>query len=250
MSAPRATNLSSRRRILAALGALGVPAWCGLGAHSDPVRAATSGTATGTSCVLSPRMTEGPYFVDQRLNRSDLTSGSSRAGVVQGMPLALAIDLQRVMPTGCIPFGGVQVNVWHCDATGEYSDEPAGMGQSGTEGQKFLRGYQVSDASGRVTFKTIYPGWYPGRTIHIHLKARTFAGNGSGAFEFTTQLFFDDAVSDAVMAAAPYNARGRRVTRNANERIFANQASALVVLARAADGARGYAASATLGLTG
>ena len=250
MSAPRATNLSDRRRVLAALGALGVPAWCGLGSHSVPVRAASSGTATGTSCVLSPRMTEGPYFVDERLNRSDLTSGSNRAGVVQGMPLALAIDLQRVTPAGCIPFAGVRVDVWHCDATGEYSDEPAGMGQSGTQGQTYLRGYQVSDASGRVTFKTIYPGWYPGRTIHIHLKARTFAGDGSRAFEFTTQLYFDDAVSDAVMAAAPYNARGRRATRNANESIFVGQTSARVVLARAADGARGYAATVTLGLTG
>ena len=247
MLTPRTTfQESTRRRLLAVLGVLGVPPVFGLGSHSSV--AATSGTVTESSCILSPAMTEGPYFVDEKLNRSDLVSGTSKAGVVQGMPLTLNIDLRSVASAGCLPVAGVQVDVWHCDAVGEYSDEAAGMGQSGTKGQTYLRGYQVSDASGRVTFKTIYPGWYPGRTIHVHVKARTFNGAGNKTFDFTTQLFFDDAVSDAVMATAPYNARGTRNTRNANEYIYANQSAALVKLGRPADGARGYVATAVLGL--
>ena len=193
-------------------------------------------------------MTEGPFFVDEKLNRSDLVSGSNRPGVVQGMPLTLELQLRNVAVAGCLPVAGVQVDIWHCDAVGEYSDVTGGMGQQGTSGQTFLRGYQVSDANGRVTFKTIYPGWYPGRTIHIHVKARAFDAAGNRTYDFTTQLFFDDAISDAVMSAAPYNARGVRRTRNSNENIYANQPAAMVQLDRPADGARGYVATAVLGL--
>ena len=229
----------TRRRVLAALGALGVPPLLGLGARSSV--AATSRTAPEMSCVLSPVMTEGPFFVDERQNRSDLVSGSNRPGVRR--PAAHA----RHRPAECRgerlpPVAGVQVDVWHCDAVGEYSDVP------GTRGQPFLRGYQVSDATGRVTFKTIYPGWYPGRTIHIHVKARSFDAAGNTTYDFTTQLFFDDAVSDTVMSAAPYNARGVRRTRNVNEGMYAKEPAALVLLDRPADGARGYVATAVLEL--
>jgi len=234
----------ARRRLLVAASLLGVPPLLG----RLPAVAATSNTAIDAACVLSPAMTEGPYFVDEKLNRSDLAAGSNRAGVLQGVPLLLRIDLRNVAVANCPPVAGMQVDIWHCDAVGEYSDVSAGNAQSGVRGQAFLRGYQVSDADGRVAFRTIYPGWYPGRTIHIHVKARTFEGAGNRAFEFTTQLFFDDAVSDMVMAASPYNTRGTRRTRNANERIYADQTAAFVKIARAADGVRGYVASATLGL--
>jgi protocatechuate 3,4-dioxygenase beta subunit len=234
----------ARRRILVAASLLGVPPLLG----RLPAVAATSNTAIDAACVLSPAMTEGPYFIDERLNRSDLAAGSNRAGVLQGLPLLLRIDLRNVAVVNCPPVAGMQVDIWHCDAAGEYSDVFAGTAQSAAKGQSFLRGYQVSGADGRVAFRTIYPGWYPGRTIHIHVKARAFDGAGNRAFEFTTQLFFDDAVNDVVMAAAPYNTRGTRRIRNANESIYADQTAALVRIARAADGARGYVANATLGL--
>jgi protocatechuate 3,4-dioxygenase beta subunit len=247
MSATRSADRHcTRRRLLAALGALGVPPLLGLGTH--PSEAATARAASDTSCVLSPVMTEGPFFVDERLNRSDLVSGSSKPAVVQGLPLTLDIQLRKVTAAGCLPVAGLQVDIWHCDAVGEYSDVAAGMGQSGSKGQAFLRGYQVSDANGRAKFTTIYPGWYPGRAIHIHVKARAFDGAGNTTYDFTTQLFFDDAVSDAVMSTAPYNARGSRRTRNANEAIYANQSSALLQLDRPADGGRGYVATIALGL--
>jgi protocatechuate 3,4-dioxygenase beta subunit len=93
------------------------------------------------------------------------------------------------------------------------------MGQGNTAGQKFLRGYQVTDSSGKVSFRTIYPGWYGGRTVHIHFKVRTDPDAAQGA-EFTSQFFFDEATTDAVIAQAPYNQKGSPDTRNANDNIF------------------------------
>jgi protocatechuate 3,4-dioxygenase beta subunit len=247
----------NRRRVLAAVGALGAVPFVtrALGAlpfvtHElglNVASAAAPPVVTGKSCVLSPAMMEGPFFVEARLNRSDLTTGTTKPGVVQGLPLILDIDLASVQSAGCVAIAGMQVDVWHADATGEYSGGASGAGQSNAAGQAFLRGYQVSDANGRVAFKTIYPGWYPGRTIHILVKARLFNAAGNTTYVFTSQLFFDDAVNDKVMAMSPYNARGARNVRNAGENISGNTTRALVVL-RPTDGSRGYLGAVTLGL--
>ncbi len=229
-------SLFTRRRLLATLGALGAGPFVTHGTHA----------AAATSCVLSPAMMEGPYFVEERLNRSDLTAGTTKPGVVHGLPLTLNIDLAGIQPTGCLPIAGMQVDVWHADASGDYSD--IGAGRSNAAKDAFLRGYQVSDANGRVTFRTIYPGWYPGRTIHIHVKARRFNPAGNTTYDFTSQLFFDDAINDKVMAMPPYSARRTRNVRNAGEYIFGNDANALVALSVPADGSRGYVAAITLGL--
>ena len=229
---------------LAALGAMPLASRF----RMNQAAAASSQIVASSSCVLSAAMTEGPYFVDERLNRSDLTSGSTAAGVTQGLPLTLRINLNSARGTACLPVSGVQVDVWHADAVGEYSDEAAAPGQPNTRGQTFLRGYQISDANGNVTFKTIYPGWYSGRTIHIHVKARLFDAAGNKTYEFTTQLFFDETVNDAVMATLPYNSRGTRDTRNANDNVYANQTSALVDLNRPSDGSAGYVATIAVGL--
>jgi protocatechuate 3,4-dioxygenase beta subunit len=233
----------NRRRLLAGLAAHGAAPFVTRGEHFSLAAAAPNPNVKAASCVLTPAMMEGPFFADVGINRSDLTTGTTRAGVVQGLPLILDIDLASVQATGCLPVAGMQVDVWHADATGEYSGVASGAGQA----QAFLRGYQVSDANGRVTFKTIYPGWYPGRTIHIHVKARLFNAAGNTTYVFTSQLFFDDAVNDKVMAMPPYNARGTRNVRNAGENIYGNATRALVDL-RPADGSRGYVAAVTLGL--
>jgi protocatechuate 3,4-dioxygenase beta subunit len=245
------SKTTNRRRVLAAVGALGAVPFVtrALGAVPLVTRelglnvASAAPVVTAKSCVLSPAMMEGPFFVEAGLNRSDLTSGTTKPGVVQGVPLILDIDLASVQATGCLPIAGMQVDVWHADASGEYSGGASGAGQA----QAFLRGYQVSDANGRVTFKTIYPGWYPGRTIHIHVKARLFNATGNTTYVFTSQLFFDDAVNDKVMAMPPYSARGTRNVRNAGENIYGNTTRALVDL-RPADGPRGYLGAVTLGL--
>lgn len=162
-----------------------------------------------------------------------------------GAPLQLAIHVSRMTATACTPLAGVVVDVWHCDADGIYSDvrDPS----FDTTGRKFLRGFQRTDAAGTARFTTIYPGWYDGRTVHIHFKLRGAAANGR-SFDFTSQLFFDDAFTDRVFAQPPYAARGPRTVRNARDGIFREGGSQLLL---AVDGdARGYAATFNVGLQG
>lgn len=195
------------------------------------------------SCVARPEQTEGPYFVDERLNRSDLRSDPSDGVLKPGVPLALALAISRIRGRDCIPLPGAQVDLWHCDADGIYSDvtDP----DFRTVGHKFLRGYQRTDARGTVRFTTIYPGWYPGRTVHIHFKIRT-APSSSKTFAFTSQLYFDDALTDRVHALAPYAARGPRTMRNDGDRIFRDGGSQLMLAPTA--NRDGYVANFALGL--
>ena len=233
---------AARRRALSALGTLGLAplAW----AIGPRLAHAVSSPLANPSnvCSVSPSMTEGPYFVDERLNRSDLTAGATHAAVTQGLPLELDINVVSSHATGCLPLGGIQVDVWHADAAGTYSEFGSGAGQS------FLRGYQVTGANGRVSFRTIYPGWYAGRAIHLHVKARLFSAAGNKTFEFNTQLFFDEAVNDIVNARAVYNTRGTRTTRNAQDDIYGGQTAALVNIQPLPDGSPGYLGTATVAL--
>lgn len=234
---------AGRRRLLGALGALGLAplAWTALrprGAHAVSTPLANASNV----CSISPSMTEGPYFIDERLNRSDLTAGATHAGVTQGLPLQLDINVVSARVTGCLPLAAVQIDVWSADAEGTYSEFGSGAGQ------KFLRGYQVTGTTGQVSFKTVYPGWYEGRAIHIHVKARLFNAAGNKTFEFNTQLFFDDTVNDIVTARATYNARGPRTTRNAQDNIYNGQAASLVNIQPLQDGSTGYLGTATVSL--
>ncbi len=237
-----------RRRLLGALGAFGAIPLTARLPYGTEAKAAQTPAVAGFACVLSPAMTEGPFFVDERLHRSDITSGTTKAGVVQGLPLLLHIDLRSVQASGCMPVADMHVDVWHADATGDYSDVSRGASRTAGRNDAFLRGYQVSDKLGRVTFKTIYPGWYSGRTVHIHIKARLFNAAGNATYDFTSQLFFDDASNDRVMAQPPYNTRGTRDVRNDRDGISRGGSSALAILTAPADGARGYLGTATLGL--
>jgi protocatechuate 3,4-dioxygenase beta subunit len=160
---------------------------------------------------------EGPYFVDERLNRSDIRPDPTDGAVKPGAPLALAIRVHEIRGEACTPFPGAMVDVWQCDASGVYSDVRDRAFD--TRGKKFLRGYQLTDAVGAASFMTIYPGWYPGRTVHIHFKIRTEPEAHRG-YEFTSQLYFDDAVTDQVFSQPPYQRIGRRRTRNAEDGIF------------------------------
>jgi protocatechuate 3,4-dioxygenase beta subunit len=184
-------------------------------------------------------MTEGPYYVDEGLDRSDIRSDPANGALSQGALLALTFKVSRISDQGCAPLEGARVDVWHCDAAGRYSDVADAL--SDTRGQKFLRGHQLTDAGGRATFLTIYPGWYPGRTVHIHFKVYAEA-SGQGR-EFTSQLFFDDAFTDQVLAQAPYAARGPRSTFNRNDGIYDER---LQLDVSAADA--GYAAAFDIGL--
>ncbi len=185
------------------------------------------------SCIVRPAMTEGPFFVDEKLNRSDVRSDPASKKISQGAALRLTFLVSSVSTKGCNPLKGATIDIWQCDAVGTYSDVGNAVGQ------KFLRGYQTTNALGQAQFLTIYPGWYPGRTVHIHFKIRY------GQQEFTSQVFFDDAFTDQVYQAAPYKARGSRTTRNTNDGIYRNGGSQLL-LNTTKDGT-GYAATFDIG---
>lgn len=211
-------------------------------ATAIPATQAVAGAASTTAvtntaipmCVVRPELTEGPYFVDEMLNRSDIREDTSDGSVTEGSPLELTFNVTQVGTNGCTPLPGAQVDIWHCDANGVYSDVQSAVGQT------FLRGYQATDINGVAKFTTIYPGWYPGRAVHIHFKIRI------DNHEFTSQLFFDDAFTDQVYLQEPYAERGERNPRNAGDNIY-NSGGSQLVLNVIPSGA-GYTASFDIGI--
>lgn len=203
-----------------------------------PLATLVSATAVPV-CVARPELTEGPYFVDTGLDRADIRSDPATGVVKEGALLSLIFNVSQIN-NGCTPLPGALVDVWHCDALGVYSGVTDRSFD--TSGQQFLRGYQVTDANGLAKFVTIYPGWYPGRTVHIHFKIRTDP-NAAQGYEFTSQLFFDEALSDQIHAQEPYASKGHRNTLNANDNIYSPE----LLLTAVPDG-NGYTATFDVGL--
>jgi protocatechuate 3,4-dioxygenase beta subunit len=185
---------------------------------------------------VRPEATEGPYYVDEDLNRTDIRSDPGTGIVSAGIPLLLTFNVAQVAGSACTALQGAKVEIWHCDAAGVYSDV-TDRGFT-TVGQKFLRGYQITDANGQATFTTIYPGWYQGRTVHIHFKIHP-----SSSSVFTSQLFFNDAFSDQVFTQAPYAAKGQRSTLNSNDGIYNQQ-----LLLAVSKNDQGYTATFEIGM--
>ena len=235
----RIGTLLSRREAVTLLGVSGFAVLTGCAsAQGGDARASAI-----PACVVRPEQTEGPYFVEELLNRSDIRSDPASGIVRPGVPLQLTANVSRIAGADCTPLPGAQVDVWHCDALGVYSDvtDPG----FSTVGQKFLRGYQVTDAAGAARFLTVYPGWYEGRTVHIHFKIRTDPQAARG-YDFTSQMYFDDALTDMVFTRAPYVAKGQRTTRNTDDRIFRRGGSQLLLAPKATG--EGYAATFAIGL--
>ncbi len=212
---------------------------------TEATASATTSTGLVADCVAVPDMTEGPYFVDTGLNRSDIRADSSGSVTKEGAPLSLTVNVGQVASNTCAPFAGAIVDIWHCDAEGMYSGVvDRGQGFDTTE-EDWLRGQQVTDAAGSVTFQTIYPGWYPGRSVHIHFKIRTANG-----YEFTSQFFFDETLSGEVLAEAPYPG-GEGRTLNSQDGIYrsgGDQLELVVTPTTFPDGVDGYASTFTVGL--
>ena len=235
--APRGRILTRREalRLAAASGVLLLPGWSLAGAKTPP----------RAGCIARPEQTEGPYFVDEALNRSDIRSDPSDGSVRPGARLDLTLNVSRLAGGACAPLAGAVVDLWHCDAAGVYSDvQDPGFD---TTGKKFLRGFQTTDANGSARFTTIYPGWYSGRTVHIHFKVRTSPREARG-HEFVSQLYFDDAFTDRVHAKPPYASKTGRRRRNGGDGIYRDGGSQLLLAVTPA--AEGYAATFDVALAG
>jgi protocatechuate 3,4-dioxygenase beta subunit len=190
-------DLLTRRDSLVKLGGfigllVGVGGW----------RPASSDGADAVSCVLTPEQTEGPYYIAGEKVRRDITEG--RPGTTL-LLRAYVVDART-----CKPIKNAAVDIWHADASGVYS----GFGQ-GAASRTFMRGIQRTNAKGLALFRTVYPGWYPGRTVHIHVKVHV-----GGNVLHTGQLYFPDTVTDTVYRNAPYDDRPNRPTRNADDGIY------------------------------
>ena len=238
-TAPTSEDPVNRRRALLKIGGLAVSALGASAWGSRELLAAAEADAAGTgpaavasglvSCVLSPEMTEGPYYVEGDKVRRNITEGRP------GVPLTLRLRVLDV--STCKPIKGAAVDIWHCDAGGVYS----GTSVQNTENRTFLRGIQRTDTNGVAIFKTIYPGWYTGRTVHIHVKV--YLG---GRTVHTGQLFFSDALTDRVYRRSPYSRRPRRNTRNATDFIFRNGGRRSLLKLRRSG--RGYVGAIAMGV--
>ena len=205
--------------------------------------ASTAAETASTTCVVRPEQTEGPYYVDTGLDRSDIREER------EGVPLELTFNVSRVDEgdaSACGPLAGAVVDVWHCDAAGEYSAvEDNAAGDFDTRGETFLRGYQLTDENGTARFTTIYPGWYQGRAVHIHFTIRDSPESQQG-YEFTSQLYFDDALTDQVFTEGPYAEKGERDLRNSEDGIF--QGGGDELLLDLTPNGQGYAATFDIAL--
>jgi len=187
-------------------------------ASTPETRALTPADFGDTSvCELSPEQTEGPFYLSADLLRSDIREG--RPGE------ALRVGFQ-VVDGRCAPVPEAIVDLWHADHTGDYSAFADGSpGEDQGEGTTFLRGSQQASVDGIVEFTTIFPGWYPGRTVHLHVKVRR------GRSELlTTQAYFPEDVLDDVFARAPYSERGPRDTSNASDGLFTDGDGARTIM--------------------
>jgi uncharacterized protein (TIGR03437 family) len=189
-------------------------------------------------------MEEGPYFIEEKLLRSDVRSDPATGVLQSGALLTLAITIQNQTGGVCAPLVGAYVDIWHCNASGLYSDEA----QENTVGQKYLRGYQITDDTGTVNFTTIYPGWYSGRTVHIHIRVRTYNGT-TVLSDFETQSFFEDSLTTAVYQQSPYNTRPNRDTLNSTDRVYTGAANASLDIWSITQTSSGYAATLSLAVT-
>lgn len=255
-TAPLGSDGRISRGRLIALGGAGLAALAAAGWRSraeaarltdgSPSRAARQAADPRAAlCVLTPEQTEGPYYIAGEKVRSNITEHRL------GTPLTLRLTV--VDATTCTPIKGAAVDIWHCDASGIYSGfeqastgaAPGGPGGAGgpTDHDTFLRGIQLTDARGVSQFRTIYSGWYRGRTVHIHVKV-----HAGGSVVHTGQLYFPDSLTTRVYQSDPYRARAaQRDTWNATDGIYRNGgAQSMLTMQRLRSG--GYTGAITLGV--
>jgi protocatechuate 3,4-dioxygenase beta subunit len=225
-------------------GGGGVPA-----AGSGGKSAAGSGGKSGAACDQTPGGEIGPYFSDDSdtdFKRSNIVANLDGSNPQAGIPLTLKVTVIDTEQS-CAPYASSQVDIWHCNAAGIYSDQSA----ENTTTETWLRGYQITDDAGQVTFTTVIPGWYEGRTTHIHLRVRSSYGDASSTSDSsnTTQLFFDqDLVDSLATSVAPYSAEHKNSTTNASDHVFSGETNGANVLSLTGDNTNGYTTEITISL--
>jgi protocatechuate 3,4-dioxygenase beta subunit len=189
---------------------------------AEQIAASTNKTCTLTPSLIevegTPQQTQGPYFVDDIPNRSDIRSDTSDSSVQGGVPLNLTINVYDVDDNDgtCTPLKDAQVDIWQANSQGVYSD----VTELGTGGRDFLRGYQVTDDNGTVRFATVYPGWYEGRAIHIHVKVRLLE-ELENLFEWTSQFYLNNSINELIHKQPPYSDHGPVNMLNEEDGIYA-----------------------------
>ena len=220
---------TTRRGSLAKLGSALIAAAGGKALLGSDAEAGNRAIETGAvQCVLTPELTEGPYYIAGEKLRRDIRDG--HPGTL------LTLRLRVLNASTCAPIKGAAVDIWHADAAGNYS----GFG-AGASSRTFMRGIQKTDKNGLALFTTVYPGWYQGRAVHIHVKVHV-----GGSVVHTGQLFFPDAVTAAAYKAQPYAARGGPDMLNAQDSIFVHGGKRSM-LALTKSGA-GYVGSIAMGV--
>lgn len=251
MSETATRGTVARRTVLVATGATAVTLAVGAAASgtSTAPTTDTAPVAAAAVCTLTREMTEGPYYLDGQYVRSDITEGKT------GFPLKLALTV--VDDDTCATISNALVEIWHCDALGEYSGYVGNNGHNEPDSGTFLRGGVLTDSGGVATITTVYPGWYIGRCVHIHVKVHvgvtlTSDGSFTGGTELHTgQLFFDETVTAKVGALSPYSANTVRRTTLAQDGIYDDGGAASGLLTLTALGgspSAGYSGTLTLGV--
>ena len=241
---------TTRRTVLIATGATAASLAVGAAAQREAVNTGdTEPVAAAAVCTLTKEMTEGPYYLDGALVRSAITEGKA------GIPLKLALTV--VDDDTCATIPGALVEIWHADALGEYSGFVGNNGHNEADDGTFLRGGVLTNSSGVANITTVYPGWYRGRCIHIHVKVHTGVtltsdGSFTGGQELHTgQLFFDESVTKRVAAISPYSTNTVTRTTLAQDSIYDDGGAASGLLTLAALGSStssGYSGTLTLGV--
>ncbi|WP_406334555.1 intradiol ring-cleavage dioxygenase [Streptomyces sp. NBC_00203] len=244
---------ATRRSVIAALGGatLGVAALGLTGsATAQPAAAAERNSAAqpaarlAAACVLTTEQTEGPYYLDLETVRKNITEGKA------GVPLTLRVTV--IDSATCSPLPNTAVDIWHCDALGIYSGYVAG---GSTPDTTFLRGVQLTDSAGVAEFTTVYPGWYVGRALHIHIKTHAGGTVSGGVYRgghvsHTGQLYFPETYNSRVAALAPYRSNTATRTLNARDGIYRNGGSStlLTITPVGSDLSKGVTGTVVLGI--
>ena len=239
----------SRRQAIGILAVAGAGAILGCGGGTKTTASTTTSTTTtaNSSCTVTPEGEEGPYFVDDSaagFARSDIRSNLDGSNTQSGIPLTLSVSVYD-SENGCVAMPNVQVDIWHCNASGVYSAEDV----EDTSGETWLRGYQLTDSNGLATFVTIVPGWYAGRTTHIHLRVRSSYDSTTTGGTNTTQLFFPQDVIDSISTTiSPYSGEGTNPTTNASDHVYTGEVSGATLLTLTGDTSHGFTAICKLNL--